>query len=229
MSGIAIPSRRHGFPPAGHWGFALPHRGFSPLNVMTGPPKRPFHPIGRRPGRAYAGLSTGPEFRLLTYLYDAKEWPMTAQIHEILILDGEKTSMMACPPLPRRHPRILEAGADRARDKPDDSFIFSTACWRRYQGTWEIKDDQFYLVGLRGRFQLGAGEPIRADWVSGILCVPRGELLEYVHMDFESVYEQELHIEIERGRVVNRTIIDNRGRKHDDWDNEVRLPEDDVP
>ncbi len=154
---------------------------------------------------------------------------MTAQIHEILILDGETTSMAACPPLPMRHPRIYEAGADEVLGEPDDFFIFSTACWRRYQGIWEIKDDQLYLVGLRGRFQLGEGEPILADWFSGVLCVPRGELLEYVHMDFESVYEQELHIEIERGRAVNKTIIDNRGRKLDDLDNEVRLPEDDAP
>ncbi|MGI0015521.1 MAG: hypothetical protein ACREBU_19060, partial [Nitrososphaera sp.] len=37
---------------------------------------------------------------------------MTAQIHEKLIIDGEKTSMAFCPPLPIGHPRIVAVSDD---------------------------------------------------------------------------------------------------------------------
>ncbi len=139
---------------------------------------------------------------------------MTAQIHECLILDGEETSMAFCPPLPKGHPRIIEADID----KSDDLVLYSTACWRGYQGTWEIRDGRFYLVGLRGRFRLLGEEPLLADWFSGTIRIPRGELLVYVHMGFGSVYEQELHVRIIKGEVVASRIIDNRGQTFDRWD-----------
>jgi hypothetical protein len=143
---------------------------------------------------------------------------MTAQMHEILILDGETTSMAFCPPLPAGHPRIFEPGPNETVREPTGIFLISTACWRGYQGTWKIKDGRFYLVGLRGRFQLREGDPILADWFSGVLRVPKGETLQYVHMGFGSVYEQEVHIKVENGLVVASRVIDNHGKKHDEWE-----------
>jgi hypothetical protein len=37
---------------------------------------------------------------------------MTAQIHEVLFIDGEKLSMAFCPPLPMDHPRIVAEDLD---------------------------------------------------------------------------------------------------------------------
>ena len=136
---------------------------------------------------------------------------MTAQIHERLILGGEEASMGFCPPLPEEHPGIYEPSPDEALRDENDSILESTACWRGYQGTWEIKDGLFYLVGLRGRIQLRESKPILADWFSGVLRVPKGELRQYVHMGFGSVYEQELRVKIENGVVVMTCTIDNRG------------------
>ena len=70
---------------------------------------------------------------------------MTAQVHERLIFDGEETSMACCPPLPVGNRRIVEE---------DDFLYFSTACWRGYVGTWEIKEGRFFLVGICGNFKL---------------------------------------------------------------------------
>lgn len=140
---------------------------------------------------------------------------MTAQLREDLILDGEETSMAFCPPLPKRHPRIYEAVPDVTLTDEmdlitDDFILWSTACWRRYQGTWEVRCGRFYLIGLRGRYQLREGGPIFADWFSGVLRVPKGNLLNYVHCGFGSVYEQEIHIEIKGGLVMATVISDNR-------------------
>ncbi|MBP1688071.1 MAG: hypothetical protein H6Q33_4214 [Deltaproteobacteria bacterium] len=160
---------------------------------------------------------------------------MTAQIHEKLILDGEETSMAFCPSLPEGHPRVFEPGPDEVVRDAADVVLFSTACWRGYQGTWEIKDGRFYLIALRGRFQLRPGSPVLADWFSGVLRVPRGEKLLHVHMGFGSIYEQELHVKIENGKVVTTRVVDSRAKKHDvreiGWKNlpggENRFPGDD--
>lgn len=141
---------------------------------------------------------------------------MTGQIHEKLIIDGEKTSMAYCPPIPEEHPRIVPSYSD-------ESILSSTACWRGYQGAWEVRDGKFYLVGIEGRIRLEGDEPLFADWFTGVLRVPRGEMLHYVHMGFGSVFEEEVHIKIERGLVTKSRIVDNRGKEHDEsklgWDN----------
>jgi tetratricopeptide (TPR) repeat protein len=148
---------------------------------------------------------------------------MTAQVHEWLILDGEDTSMACCPPLPEKHPRIVLADPrELARDEDivppgcaafssfDHSIFFSTGCWRGYIGTWEIKHGRFFLVGIRGARKLLGKEPIFADWFTGVLSVPRGKLLHYVHAEFFSVYEEEARVKIENGAVVSSRVIDNR-------------------
>jgi hypothetical protein len=148
---------------------------------------------------------------------------MTAQLHEQIIIDGRPMSMAYCPPLPKGDPRVIDTrvvpGAD-ARDP--DRLIGSTACWRGYVGTWEIRDGWFYLVGVRGRFVFAEDRPLLADWFSGVLRVPLGGVLRYVHMGFASVYEQELHILIERGRVVDRRVRDNRGTDIDEQELAMR-------
>ena len=152
---------------------------------------------------------------------------MTAQGHEGLILDGEKTSMAFCPPLPEKHSRIIKAGRPRIQAM--------SACWRGYVGTWEVKEGRFYLVGLQGGYQLAGSEPLFAEWFSGVLRVPRGKILQYVHMGFGSVYEEEVHIKIEKGMVIKSHVVDNRGKKYDEWSlgcenlpgNENRFPGDD--
>ena len=132
---------------------------------------------------------------------------MTAQIPEKLILDGEPVTMTGFPDLPHKDPRIIVLDPGKTHGT---GIVYSTACWRRYQGTWEIKDGKLYLVDLEGVFRLVAGHaPIFADWFTGELVIPRGEVIRYVHMGFESTYEQELRISVKAGILVDRRTIDN--------------------
>jgi len=136
---------------------------------------------------------------------------MTAQVHERLIFNGEDTSMACCPDLPYRHPRIVQTDpAELARDQDLGFGIFSTGCYRMYVGTWEVKDGRFFLVGIRGFYKLVGNEPLFADWFTGVLRIPRGEMLNYVHGDFLSVYEVEVRVRIERGVVIETRVTDNR-------------------
>lgn len=164
---------------------------------------------------------------------------MTAQISESLSIDGEIHEMTYCPPLPPDTSllsktetimvevaradggtslEVREQWIDRDGVAHVETSCFltgSTACWRGYVGTWKIEDNRLWLVELIGRFRLAVPGPVFADWVTGVLRVPRGELLDYVHMGFGSVYEEELHIAVERGEVRGRRIYDNRTRDHD--------------
>ncbi len=160
---------------------------------------------------------------------------MTAQIHETLIYDGNETSMAFCPPLPEDNPRIKRLTDEEIKANDVDSIIFSTACWREYVGTWEIKEGRFYLVRLEGRYRLNGSEPLFADWFTGVLRIPRGEMIRYVHMGYGSVFEEEAHVKVEQGIVTKTKLVDNRGKRHDErrlaWDNlpghENRFPGDD--
>jgi len=144
---------------------------------------------------------------------------MTAQVYEKLVIDGEESLMASCPHLPQAHPRIYQStprefSRDSRRSK---RIISSTACWRGYIGTWEIKDGCFYLVDLRGRYRLSKGGPVFAEWFSGVLRVMQGEKLSHIHMGFAAIYEQEMHIKIKQGLVIERRVIDNRGKQFDEW------------
>ncbi len=147
---------------------------------------------------------------------------MTAQVEENLILNGKNALMAFCPPLPANDPRIIELKEDEIDYDLNGGTVFSTACWRGYIGSWEIKNNKFYLIKIEGRLQLKES-PIFADWFTGTLRVPQGKKLNYIHMGFATVFEQELHIKIEKGEVKRSRIIDNRKKVIDEyklrWDN----------
>ena len=140
---------------------------------------------------------------------------MTAQVPEKLILDGKETSLMFCPPLPKNDARLVRLTRSEIEQSDPPPIIFSTACWRNYIATWEIKDDQFFLVDITGSYRLESPEPILANWFSGVLRIPRGEILQYVHMGFGSVYEQELHIKIIKGQITTSRLINNQDKSID--------------
>ncbi len=113
--------------------------------------------------------------------------------------------MACCPPLPENEPRITRSA----------ETIRLSCCWRGYIGTWEIKQGRLFLVGLSGDYNLAEGEPIFADWYSGELIIPEGEILDYIHLGFATVYEREQRIVIERGFVVKAFAVNNRPMPQD--------------
>jgi len=70
-------------------------------------------------------------------------------------------------------------------------------------GEWALNPRKIPLTFLFA----DAGERVAATWFTGVLRVPRGKELEYVHMGFESVYEEYLVITIEQGRVARRETV----------------------
>lgn len=139
---------------------------------------------------------------------------MTAQLSEVLILNGKKVNMLFCPPFPKEHPRITATDPDDFTEE-EERECFNTACWRGYQGTWEIKNGRFYLVRLMGAYRMRGGKPMFAKWFSGVLRIPKGKMVCDIYMGFASVYEREIYIKIEKGMVAGIRFIDNRGKTFD--------------
>ena len=106
-----------------------------------------------------------------------------------------------------------------------------TSNWRGYVANWEVEGDTLYLVGLdswickdlrpenckRADLKELFGEKLRdgkvkADWFTGELRMPDGEQLQYVHMGYGSVYEREIVLKVEKGKVTGEEVIDNTKR-----------------
>jgi len=110
-------------------------------------------------------------------------------------------------------------GQIKFKNRPDFE-VENTGCWRGYIGTWRIKDDKLFLIGITGRLNgteinlktlfPEAQDEVFAFWYTGLLRCPTGKLLKYVHMGYESIYEKYLLIDVKDGVVtVVKKIKDN--------------------
>jgi len=132
---------------------------------------------------------------------------MTAQISEKLLFEGEKHAMCTNPLSDFR-----ALGGELPRFASN-----CTALWRGYVGTWEIVSNRLYLIELNGELESGEdatletvfpgyGDRVFAHWYSGIIRLPQGKMLEYVHMGYGSTYERDLLLEFEKGVLTSRRI-----------------------
>lgn len=139
----------------------------------------------------------------------------TAQVPDRIRIDGEDHALHTNP-LARK---LASAGWER----PEEALL-NSANWRGYVAFWEIADDRLLLLdatmivsghGPQGQAKKSilpdifpsATPPLVAEWYSGALVVPQGEVVEYVHMGYESVYERYLVFRISEGKVLERLSL----------------------
>lgn len=149
---------------------------------------------------------------------------MTAQVSEKIIIEGKESRLNFCPPIPDS-PEVITKLSEEEFGKAImagkiEGIFSSTACWRGYVGTWEIRDGKFYLNKLRGRIRLAQENPVHATWFTGVLRIPQGKILQYVHMGFGTLYEREVHIKVEAGVVTKQRTIDNAEKNRNMTDDE---------
>jgi len=133
----------------------------------------------------------------------------TAQFPDIIIYKGKKYDLHTNPleiyfeKYPNRRPR----GTD------------CTALWRGYIATFEIKDSQLYLKDIV--IEVGNEYPpirksvfpfiklVKVDWFTGLLVLPYGKIVNYVHMGV-STYEHYILLEIHNGNLTKEKQFDYR-------------------
>ncbi len=159
--------------------------------------------------------------RLLPFLFLFSPLLMhaAAQNPEKLRIDGKELPLMATP---------LEAFWSVAHPRPETLTQTNWDCWRGYIGTWEITNNTLTLVRIErheiipkdGAFAehivdlpleplLGSHGPVPATWFSGVLRVARGRLLTTVNTGYASVYEEDLFLIVENGRIITRRTVKN--------------------
>lgn len=137
---------------------------------------------------------------------------MTAQFTNNIFFEGREYSLASDPLKP-----YLEA-----KDITIEGYI--SGCWNGYISDWDIIDNKLYLIDVSPCYTDEEGERIMsmqylfpgqdsvfAKWFSGELTIQNGELLNYVHMGYESTYEEHIYIKIKDGVVVDTRVEDNRG------------------
>ncbi len=134
---------------------------------------------------------------------------MTAQAGDIIIYKGKKYQMATEP---------LNDYLDTRDDIKFESL--NTACWRGYYGKWKIKYKKLYLIKLSAfledsrsvgiEYLFPGQKEVFAQWFTGEIRIPIGEMLEYVHMGYYSVFEKDLILEFQHGILISEKEIDNR-------------------
>lgn len=137
---------------------------------------------------------------------------MTAQVGDILIYEGEEMEMAT---------EIFVPHSSHLKEK----IVFVaplSCCWRGYFATWEIKNDELFLIDFRGTIEgyqkvgldyIFPGQTeVSADWFTGEIRIPKGEILKYVHRGYATLCEEDLFLEFKYGFLVKSRIVDNRSR-----------------
>lgn len=107
--------------------------------------------------------------------------------------------------------------------------VFNTieTCKRGYIASWAIKENQLLLVDIDGEYTSTvllfrrklvkatvkkvfpkSNGSVFANWYSGKLRIPTGSMTQYEHDDYNSRFEKEIIITIEKGKVLKMVTLD---------------------
>lgn len=145
---------------------------------------------------------------LLLFLFNANNVFATAQAPDYLIL-GKDTLRLQCNPL-----------EDYFKEKPIPEGLItsrSTGLWRGYIAFFKIENNKLVVENIykidytdeNGKYKekktsiytdiFGVEKNYQCNFYSGVLIIPLGEIVEYVHMGYSSIYEKYKLIEIKDG------------------------------
>jgi len=140
----------------------------------------------------------------------------TSQTPDKIIYKGQEYSLNTNP---------LEAFFEKNPDLRPKCEITSTALWRGYIATFEIQDSQLFVKDIVIMDEDTLSDPhkttwksvfnqvfpnqkhIKVDWMKGLLVIPNGELVNYVHMGYASIYENYILLEIDKGNLIHEKNI----------------------
>jgi hypothetical protein len=133
---------------------------------------------------------------------------VTAQMSETLLYEGQKLSMMGSP--------LGEYFSLSGYWPPFRAQ--STALWRGYVGTWEVREGRLYLIAIRAQLEDGTtvtletlfpGYPDRvfAHWFTGELRVPQGRVINYVHQGYQTQFQADLFLYLEKGMLISTELV----------------------
>lgn len=136
----------------------------------------------------------------------------TAQIPDEIRYKGEKYMLFTNP---------LASFFEENPEKSEHLVVSSTALWRGYIAKFEIVDDELLLEDVLVAVNMDSlnsishelfpeGGRVKIDWMSGLLVLPYGECVNYVHMGYGSTYSKYILLEISEGNLTRELKLDHR-------------------
>lgn len=129
----------------------------------------------------------------------------TAQIPDFLII-GKDTFSLCNNPLEA----YLEQKGSQTIGKYELKWT-NTALWRGYIATWELKNDSLFLGHMQDDWGKDSNEinitdefgsdRVFAHWVTDTLRCLQGEIIQYVHDGYASIYEGDKFYAFEQGKL----------------------------
>lgn len=145
----------------------------------------------------------------LLFLFCVNKAFATAQYPDKIIFNGKEYSL---------HSNPMEDYFSKFPDKKPKGGIVSSALWRGYVATFEIADNSLLLKDIEIMVDkddskknydrdwksvlsdvVPEKKKLKIEWFTGILVLPHGKLVNYVHMGYGSSYENYILLEIDKG------------------------------
>jgi hypothetical protein len=138
----------------------------------------------------------------------------TAQYPDKIVYNGKEYRLYSNP---------LESYFDKNPDKRPKGRVGSSALWRGYVATFEVRSNQLFLNNIEIQYRdtndkvsfntkwrsvidevFPDRKDIKIDWLTGILVIPYGKLVNYVHMGYGSTYKNYILLEIDKGDLKKK-------------------------
>lgn len=133
----------------------------------------------------------------------------TAQFPDKINYNGNEYNLNSNP---------LEVYFEKNPNKRPKSEVRSSALWRGYVATFEIIDNQLFLKDIEIQYRdttskgsnnsnwksvlnevFADQKNIQVDWYTGLLVLPQGKVVNYVHMGYGSTYQHYTILELNKG------------------------------
>ncbi len=147
----------------------------------------------------------------------------TAQQSDRIIYNGKKYALFNNP---------LEEYFDKYPDKRPKNDILSTSNWRDYIATFEIRNNSLLLKDIEIevsdtssgnendlKYQSILNEvfpdttQIKIDWLTGMLVLPYGKIVNYVHLGYGSTFNNYILLEIDKGNLKKEIKLNHKEYK----------------
>ena len=165
-------------------------------------------------------------FLFVSFLFLALVVHATGQTGDVIFIDGARWKLLG-------KPIDLDAALyhELIDVLPEDRPVVSSN-WDGYTGYWSIQQDVLYLDSVRCEYydteiqgmkgesvpsvvllnvfnNYVDGDRIMAGWLTGEIRVATGKVVYYWHDAFERNYEEEMMLNIEKGKITGRKEYHN--------------------
>lgn len=125
---------------------------------------------------------------------------MTAQVADIVLFEGDNKSLFTNP--------LEQLWEIDGFTRPKFGHR-RTSNRKGYIAYWEVIDNTLYLTGIKSDdeselkdfFPETNGNPVKAWWFTGELCIVQGSAINYVHGGYASTFEKETYLVVRKGEV----------------------------